>query len=149
MLNDIINQTVGTPEDQVDSGSLAACNMASIPISATSLSSANSNVVPVSNLLEPHHRPLSTLVEARHNSVQSSSTGTAAALARARRESRKISMMLEDDDEGPRLKERMTEALQQFIDIFCVWDCCQFYIKLSEVREGLYIAKQNYTFLMI
>ena len=130
MLNDIINQTVGTPEEQVD-----ACMAPSALASISTSAALGSSAVPVSNLLEPHHRPLSTLVEARHNSVQSSSaSGTAAALARARRESRKISMMLDDDDEGPRLKERMTEACQQFIDIFCVWDCCQFYIRLSEVR---------------
>lgn len=63
-------------------------------------------------------------------------TSTAAALARARRQSRKISMMRDDDeDEGPRLKEKITEACQQFVDIFCVWDCCWIYIKLSEVKN--------------
>ena len=111
VLNDIINQTVGTPE--------------------------TGGGGPTPNMLEPQQRPLSTLVEPRHNSVQSSAaSGTAAALARARRESRKISMMLDDDDsEGPRIKERIAEACQQFIDIFCVWDCCWFYIKLSEVSN--------------
>ena len=60
---------------------------------------------------------------------------TSLKLERARRESRKISMMLDDEEEeGPRLKERLTEACQQFVDIFCVWDCCWLYIKLSEVR---------------
>jgi hypothetical protein len=39
-----------------------------------------------------------------------------------------------DDDEGPRLKERLTDACYKFIDIFCVWDCCWAYIRLSEVR---------------
>ena len=74
------------------------------------------------------------------NSLQSGTgsnlavSNTAMALERARRESRKISMMLDDEeDEGPRLKEKITEACQQFIDIFCVWDCCWVYIKLSEV----------------
>ena len=66
-------------------------------------------------------------------------SSTAAALERARRESRKISMMLDDDeDEGPRLKERITVACQQFVDIFCVWDCCWLYIKLSEVSYFLH-----------
>ena len=46
-------------------------------------------------------------------------------------------MMLDDEEEeGPRLKERLTEACQQFVDIFCVWDCCWLYIKLSEVRKN-------------
>ena len=67
-------------------------------------------------------------------SINAGQTSTALALERARRESRKISMMLdEDEDEGPRLKEKLTEACQQFVDIFCVWDCCWVYIKLSEV----------------
>jgi voltage-gated sodium channel type II alpha len=58
---------------------------------------------------------------------------TSLKLERARRESRKISMMLDDEEEeGPRLKERITEACQQFVDIFCVWDCCWLYIKLSK-----------------
>jgi len=50
--------------------------------------------------------------------------------------SRKISALLaaDDDDEGPRLKERLTAAGYRFIDIFCVWDCCRAYIKLAEVR---------------
>lgn len=54
----------------------------------------------------------------------------------SRRTSRKISLYLasDDDDEGPRMKERLTEALYKFIDIFCVWDCCYAYIRLAEVR---------------
>ena len=63
---------------------------------------------------------------------------TSLKLERARRESRKISMMLDDEEEeGPRLKERITEACKQFVDIFCVWDCCWLYIKLSEVRRQI------------
>jgi hypothetical protein len=42
-----------------------------------------------------------------------------------------------DDDEGPRLKERLTDACYKFIDIFCVWDCCWAYIRLSEVRLSI------------
>jgi len=59
----------------------------------------------------------------------------------SRRVSRKISMFLEsggavdEDEEGPRLKERLTAACYRFIDIFCVWDCCAAYVKLAEVRE--------------
>ena len=49
---------------------------------------------------------------------------------------RKISMMYGDEEEGPRLKERMTEACYQGIDIFCVWDCCWAYIKFSEVFQN-------------
>ena len=57
-----------------------------------------------------------------------------------RRTSRKISAlygdhhMYGDDEEGPRLKERLTDACYKFIDIFCVWDCCWAYIRLSEVN---------------
>ena len=52
-----------------------------------------------------------------------------------RRSSRKISMLLSsnhDDDEGPQLKERLTDAMYKAIDIFCVWDCCMPYIKAAE-----------------
>ena len=51
-----------------------------------------------------------------------------------RRPSRKISMMLSnhDDEEGPLLKERLTDAMYKAIDIFCVWDCCMPYIKAAE-----------------
>lgn len=54
----------------------------------------------------------------------------------SRRASRKISsylQSLDEDDEGPRLKERLTAALYRFIDIFCVWDCSNAYIRLAEV----------------
>ena len=52
-----------------------------------------------------------------------------------RRSSRKISMLLSsnhDDEEGPQLKERLTDAMYKAIDIFCVWDCCMPYIKAAE-----------------
>ena len=112
VLNDIINQTA------VTSGSAAGenpgCNLS------------------VENPSE-QQQPRNSLQSVGSNLAVSS---TAAALERARRESRKISMMLDDEeDEGPRLKERLTEAGQQFIDIFCVWDCCLVYIKLSEVSK--------------
>ena len=47
---------------------------------------------------------------------------------------RKISMMYEEE-EGPKLKERITDACYKGIDIFCIWDCCWAYIRLSEVRN--------------
>jgi hypothetical protein len=86
----------------------------------------------------PEGHSILPAIEIRHNSVQSAGSATvsatAAALARARKESRKISMMLDEDEhEGPRLKERLTVAGYQFIDIFCLWDCCAAYVKLSEV----------------
>eukprot|EP00094_Tigriopus_californicus_P006087 TCALIF_05863-PA protein Name:"Similar to para Sodium channel protein para (Drosophila melanogaster)" AED:0.15 eAED:0.18 QI:29/0.48/0.42/0.88/0.68/0.76/26/1108/2230 len=51
-----------------------------------------------------------------------------------RRTSRKISMFLTSDveDEGPNFKERLVAAAYKFIDIFCVWDCCNAYIRLAE-----------------
>ncbi len=53
----------------------------------------------------------------------------------SRRESRKISLFLssgDDDEEGPRLKERLAAACCQLVDIMCVWDCCGAYVKLAE-----------------
>ena len=53
-----------------------------------------------------------------------------------RRSSRKISMLLSGsnpgdyEEEGPQLKERLTDAMYKAIDIFCVWDCCMPYIKV-------------------
>lgn len=59
----------------------------------------------------------------------------------SRRTSRKISLYLangDEDDEGPRFKERLNAACYKFIDIFCVWDCCYAYIRLAEVRNRLF-----------
>ena len=39
----------------------------------------------------------------------------------------------EDEEEGPRIKERLIGAVYKFIDIFCVWDCCHVYVRLAEV----------------
>ncbi len=53
----------------------------------------------------------------------------------SRRQSRKISLFLsahDDDDEGPRFKERLAHFCCQFVDIFCVWDCCGLYVRLAE-----------------
>ena len=52
--------------------------------------------------------------------------------------SRKISMFLNNDDgdEGPNIKEKLVETVYKLIDIFCVWDCCHAYIRLSEVGRG-------------
>ena len=111
VLNDIINQTAVTSGSSVvDQG----CNL--------SVENPSSET-----------QPRNSLQSVGSNLAVSSA---AARLERARRESRKISMMLDDEeDEGPRLKEKITEACQQFIDIFCVWDCCSVYIKLSEVSK--------------
>ena len=60
---------------------------------------------------------------------------------------RKISMMYEEE-EGPKLKERLTDACYRGIEIFCVWDCCWAYIKLSEVLISIYeIIFITYLFL--
>ena len=42
-----------------------------------------------------------------------------------------------DDEEGPRLKERIADACYKGVDLFCVWDCCACYVRLSEVRRDL------------
>ena len=67
---------------------------------------------------------------------QAASRGTSFTSNR-RRSSRKISMLLSgsnpgDEEEGPQLKERLTEAMYKGIDIFCVWDCCLPYVKAAE-----------------
>ena len=66
---------------------------------------------------------------------QAASRGTSFTSNR-RRSSRKISMLLSgsnpDEEEGPQLKERLTEAMYKAIDIFCVWDCCLPYVKAAE-----------------
>ena len=115
VLNDIINQTAVTSGSSVVDGHANGRD--------------NLSVENPSSEAQPRHS-----LQSQGSNLAVSST--AAALERARRESRKISMMLDDEeDEGPRLKEKITEACQQFIDIFCVWDCCSVYIKLSEVSN--------------
>lgn len=37
----------------------------------------------------------------------------------------------EDEEDGPTLKERGWAALMKFIDTFCVWDCCEPWLKLQ------------------
>jgi hypothetical protein len=44
-----------------------------------------------------------------------------------------LASSLEDDEEGLSCKESITAAMYKFIDVFCVWDCCDLYIKLAEV----------------
>ena len=38
-----------------------------------------------------------------------------------------------EEEEGPRLKERIIDATYKGVDLFCVWDCCACYVRLSEV----------------
>lgn len=37
----------------------------------------------------------------------------------------------DDDDDGPTFKEKALEATMKAIDIFCVWDCCQPWLKFQ------------------
>lgn len=37
----------------------------------------------------------------------------------------------DDDEDGPTFKERALETLMRTIDIFCVWDCCDAWLKLQ------------------
>lgn len=59
---------------------------------------------------------------------------------RQKKESRKISALMTldpgDGNEGLNIKERLARAFTGAIDIFCVWDCCWAYIRLSEVRQS-------------
>ena len=72
----------------------------------------------------------------------SADAGSASATTASRKTSRKISMFLNNDDgdEGPNIKEKLVEAVYKLIDIFCVWDCCHAYIRLSEVGRGAKIC---------
>ncbi|XP_071749693.1 sodium channel protein para isoform X2 [Lepeophtheirus salmonis] len=62
------------------------------------------------------------------------STRSSRQLERKQREARKISLYLEakHDEEGPRVKEKLVAWFDKCIDIFCVWDCCWAYVKLTE-----------------
>ncbi len=78
---------------------------------------------------------------------QAASRGSSLA-ERNRKSSRKVSAYLssslnDEDEEGPNLKERLTAAMYKFIDIFCVWDCCQAYIKMAEVQLGRGLPLQS------
>lgn len=39
----------------------------------------------------------------------------------------------EEEDEGPQCKKVFLENLKNMIDIFCIWDCGKFWIKISEI----------------
>ena len=138
MLNEIINQTA----------------VASEAVPSASVGSALASMATTGNTLEvvikQPRLSLQSAGSANGGGPNNATSGapseglssTAVALERARRQSRKISMMLDDEeDEGPRLKEKIREACQQFVDIFCVWDCCSLYIKLSEVLFDPFLYK--------
>lgn len=38
----------------------------------------------------------------------------------------------EDDEDGPTLKEKALEAALKGIDVFCIWDCCEPWLKFQE-----------------
>nr|AMD09816.1 sodium channel alpha subunit [Acartia hudsonica] len=50
----------------------------------------------------------------------------------SRRPSARRSTIMEDQ-EGVRLKERLADLCTRCVNIFCVWDCCACYIRLSEI----------------
>lgn len=41
----------------------------------------------------------------------------------------------EEDDDGPTMKERLSALLYRGIDVFCVWDCCLVWVKISDVLK--------------
>ena len=133
MLNDIINQTAAVSELRISEPSTELGHeLVIVKQPRNSLQSAGSAGLSDGAVGSSDGEKRQT----RKNSESRAMKSTSMKLERARRESRKISMMLDDEeDEGPRLKERITEGCQSFVDIFCVWDCCWVYIKLSEVRK--------------
>ena len=135
MLNDIINQTAAVSELRISEPSTELGHeLVIVKQPRNSLQSAVSALSDGAVGSDGEKRP-------RKNSESRAMKSTSMKLERARRESRKISMMLDDEeDEGPRLKERITEGCQSFVDIFCVWDCCWVYIKLSEVIKERYLV---------
>ena len=40
---------------------------------------------------------------------------------------------MDDEDEGPKLKDVVKSYLLQGCEVLCVWDCCRAWIKISEV----------------
>lgn len=38
----------------------------------------------------------------------------------------------DDDEDGPTLKEKAIELLLKGLDIFCVWDCCEPWLRFQE-----------------
>ena len=135
VLNDIINQTAAVSELRISEPSTELGHeLVIVKQPRNSLQSAGSALSDGAVGSDGEKRA------ARKNSESRGMRSTTMKLERARRESRKISMMLDDEeDEGPRLKERITEGCQSFVDIFCVWDCCWVYIKLSEVRKDRWL----------
>lgn len=37
----------------------------------------------------------------------------------------------DDDEDGPTLKEKALEFAMRMLDMFCVWDCCEHWLKLQ------------------
>lgn len=38
----------------------------------------------------------------------------------------------EDDEDGPTFKEKALECFMKGIDVFCVWDCCWFWLEFQK-----------------
>lgn len=43
----------------------------------------------------------------------------------------------DDDDEGPKYKEIFCEYFKKSINVLCIWDCCNIWLKASEVLAFL------------
>jgi hypothetical protein len=39
----------------------------------------------------------------------------------------------DDEDEGPKFKDICAEYTKKFINIFCIWDCCWLWLRVSEL----------------
>jgi voltage-gated sodium channel type II alpha len=39
----------------------------------------------------------------------------------------------DDDEDGPSFKEKATVAFRKYIDVFCIWDCCWPWVKMTDL----------------
>jgi voltage-gated sodium channel type II alpha len=39
----------------------------------------------------------------------------------------------DDDEDGPSFKDKAAEAFRKGIDVFCIWDCCWPWVKMTEL----------------
>lgn len=41
----------------------------------------------------------------------------------------------EEDEDGPTMKEKLSEYFYKGIDVFCVWDCCPPWVKFTDFMQ--------------
>ena len=53
----------------------------------------------------------------------------------------------DDDEEGPKMKDIIAEHLKEAVQILCIWDCCDIWLKISELFS--YLVFDPFTELFI